>query len=102
MKLKQLLLASAVCFLAAYSRDLNSQSALTPQAPPKLKIVPGRDSGTLEVSWDTVVGTTYQLEFSMTLTNWIELGPPLTGDGNKVLATQYPYNTVTFYRVRAF
>ncbi|MDB6123305.1 MAG: hypothetical protein JWQ71_2298 [Pedosphaera sp.] len=102
MKLKHLLLAFAVCFLVNTIRDVSSQSASAAVTVPVLKIVPGKDPGTLEVSWDTVVGTTYQLQFSITLTNWIDLGPPVSGDGNKIIATQYPGTTATFYRVQAY
>jgi hypothetical protein len=102
MKLKHLLLAVAVCFCVSSIRKVDSQTSLAASAVPVLKIVAGQTPGTLEVSWDTTAGTTYQLQFSMTLTNWLDIGPPVSGDGNKVIATQYPNNTATFYRVRAY
>ena len=67
-----------------------------------LTIVRGQTPGTLDVSWNSTSGKTYQLQFSTNASNWLDLGPPVAGDGNKILSTQYPFDTSSFYRVRAY
>jgi hypothetical protein len=103
IKLNHFFTILSACLLFYSVVNLNSQS-IAPAAATNslvLSIVQGQSPDTLEVSWNTTAGKTYQLEFSTNLINWLDLGPPVSGGGDKIIATEYPHNTQTFYRVRS-
>jgi hypothetical protein len=102
MKKKFFIFFLACVLLLVGGLDLLSQTSGNPTNSPVLTIVRGQTPGTLDVSWDTTSGKTYQLQFSTNVSNWFDLGPPVTDDGSKILSTQYPYDTSSFYRVRAY
>lgn len=68
-------------------------------APVMLGINTGQTPGTVELNWNSVSGQTYQLQFTIDFTHWTDLGPPVAGDGNLIVATQYTSTPQMFYRV---
>ncbi len=58
--------------------------------------------GTIKLTWDSVSGVTYRLQYtaSLTLPSWINLGTTITATGTTTSATDFPdSNTQRFYRV---
>lgn len=53
------------------------------------------------VSWPSRLGARYQLESSTTLTSWLNLGTPFTGDGTMLEAQLTPSGEREFFRVEA-
>jgi hypothetical protein len=102
MKMKCFVLLLACVLLIVGGFNLFSQTSGNQTNSLVLTIVRGQTPGTLDVSWNSTAGKTYQLQFSTNASNWLDLGPPVSGDGSKILSTQYPYDTVAFYRVRAY
>ncbi|WP_150107298.1 hypothetical protein [Pedosphaera parvula] len=71
-------------------------------APVIMGINKGSVPDTVDLNWNSVSGQTYQLQFSSDFTNWLNLGPPVSGDGNLIVATQYTSNPQVFYRVLTY
>lgn len=67
----------------------------TPSITPTVEIVPAH-----KIQWLTVSGTTYQVQVSFDLQDWINFGSPIAGDGTvKFLFDEIGSKPQKFYRV---
>lgn len=71
-------------------------------APVIMGIHDGQTPGTMNLDWNSVTGQTYQLQFTTDFIRWFDIGPPVAGDGSLIVATQYPSNPYTYYRVSTY
>ena len=75
--------------------------AFTAVPPPPVFQAVKLTQGTLDLTWSTEAGASYQLEYLSDLnsTNWTSLGGPLTATGPTLSATDYATNgPARFYR----
>ena len=68
--------------------------AFTAEPPPPVFQGVNLTQGTLELTWSTEAGASYQLQYNSDLTspNWTSLGGPLTATGPTLSATDYATN----------
>lgn len=61
--------------------------------------LPATTTPGVRISWDTLVGSTYQVRSSTTLSGWTNFGSPVTGDGNIWSVTDTITPPAKFYQV---
>lgn len=59
----------------------------------------GIDGSNYIMQWDSVLGVEYQIQSSMNLTNWVDVGLPFAGNGAPLAWANSLTNSKSFYRV---
>jgi hypothetical protein len=74
---------------------------VTAPVPPAIHLTDNGD-GSVTLEWETVIGETYQMEFSDNLgtASWPALGGPVTGTGQSRSIINSPSGQQRFYRLR--
>jgi hypothetical protein len=72
----------------------------TAAVPSAQVILPATAAPGLEVSWQTEVGSNYQAQSSSGLSNFVNLGPSIIGDGKRAKLTDFRIAPVKFYQVK--
>lgn len=72
----------------------------TADVPSAQVILPATVAPGLEISWQTEVGSNYQAQSSSGLSNFVNLGPSIIGDGKRAKLTDFRIAPVKFYQVR--
>ncbi len=79
----------------------NLINALAPPVPAPLFLPLAPGAGGIMLTWSTVPGVSYQLQYNadLTETNWINLGSATTASNSITSATDAFTNSQRFYRV---
>ncbi len=72
----------------------------TTALPSAQVILPATAAPGLEISWKTEIGSNYQAQSSSGLSNFVNIGPPIIGDGNRARLTDLRTTPVKFYQVK--
>jgi uncharacterized repeat protein (TIGR03803 family) len=74
---------------------------ITPPATAPRFTAVTQTSDTLSLTWSTIAGTSYQLQYNSDLgtTNWTGVGSPVAATGASVSVTNSIINAAAFYRV---
>ena len=79
----------------------NLINALSAPVPAPAFLNPARNAGKVTLTWTTLAGQSYQLQYStnLTATNWINLGSVTNASSSVATATDSVTNSQRFYRV---
>ena len=62
-------------------------------------VASGINGDNYTIHWDSVSGAAYQIQSSMNLTNWTDVGTPITGNGEMLSWANALTNARNYYRV---
>lgn len=73
----------------------------TTAAVPSAQVIPPASAAPgLEIAWQTEVGANYQVQSSSGISDFVNLGPAILGDGNRAKLTDSRIAPVKFYQVK--
>jgi len=78
---------------------LRKYSLSSPPAHIDGAVASGIDGSNYVLHWDSEVGAQYQIQSSTNLTNWVDVGSPITGTGSALTWANALTNPSSFFRV---